>query len=353
MYKRKLFTTQILFLIALLFAIGVSGTSAQTTAFTYQGKLADSGTPQSTYQMRFELYDALTGGAQIGPTVTDPSVGAPQGVFTVSLDFGAAAFDGTDRFLEIAVKRNAGDPFTVLTPRQKINSVPYAIKSRSSDTATNALNFGGSDPAGFVRYDANGDVGIGAVSNGSKLTVAGVIETTAGGIKFPDTTIQATAGMATVTTNKTLTGSGTPASPLGVASPLLIRDLDNPARQPFRALTTVNNAILATVPAGKRLVIEFASGFVQINSFANVSGLPAIILNIKHAGTLVFLHEIPPQLTYSIVNGTVYVMSQPVRMYVDAGDELQVTFPSGSGLLAARVSVTGYFVDVPDLQRKF
>ena len=124
---------------------------AQTSEFTYQGKLTDSGTPQATYQMQFKLFNAVSGGSQVGFALTNPSVAVSSGVFTVSLDFGAAAFDGTDRFLEIAVKRNTSDPFTVLTPRQKITSAPYSIKSQSSDTSTNALNLGGTAANQFIQ----------------------------------------------------------------------------------------------------------------------------------------------------------------------------------------------------------
>ena len=322
---------------------------AQSTAFTFQGRLND-GTVAATgnVQLEIKLFDALAGGAQIGSTVNIPSVPLVNGVFSTELDFGATAFDGSARFLQIGV-RPAGttNPYTILSPRQHLSSVPYSIKSRSSDTATNALSLGGLDPTNFVRYDANGDVAIGTTSTGSKLTVGGVIETTKGGIKYPDATIQASAGLTAVATNPTLTGNGTSALPLGIGSPLMVRDLDNPARQPFRIITTVNNAILVNVPKGKRLVVEFISGFMQINSFSNVSGLPAILLKVNQSGTLVFQHEIAPQLVYSVTGGTVYIMSQELRMYVDAGDELQASFPSGSGLLANRVSVTGYFVDVP------
>ena len=38
----------------------------QTTEFTYQGKLTDSGTPQTTYLMQFKLFDAISNGAHIG-----------------------------------------------------------------------------------------------------------------------------------------------------------------------------------------------------------------------------------------------------------------------------------------------
>jgi len=46
----------------------------------------------------------------------------------------------------------------------------------------------------------SGNVGIGTTSPGQKLTVAGVIESTSGGIKFPDGTVQTTAVMSEVKT---------------------------------------------------------------------------------------------------------------------------------------------------------
>ena len=44
-----------------------------------------------------------------------------------------------------------------------------------------------------MRLTENGNVGIGTYTPGSKLTVAGTIESTTGGIKFPDGTVQTTA----------------------------------------------------------------------------------------------------------------------------------------------------------------
>ena len=76
-------------------------TSAQTTAFTYQGKLTDGMVAANgTYQMQFSLHSALSGpGNQVGATITNDSVSVVGGVFTVQLDFTAAnAFDGSARY---------------------------------------------------------------------------------------------------------------------------------------------------------------------------------------------------------------------------------------------------------------
>jgi hypothetical protein len=71
-----------------------------------------------------------------------------------------------------------------------------------------------------ITEDANGKIGIGTATPTSPLTVQGMIETTLGGYKFPDGTLQTTAGLASVFSNTTLTGNGTQASPLSVAVPL-------------------------------------------------------------------------------------------------------------------------------------
>jgi hypothetical protein len=68
--------------------------------------------------------------------------------------------------------------------------------------------------------DSAGRIGIGTTTPASKLSVRGMIETTLGGYKFPDGTVQTTAaegGLLSVAHNVTLTGNGTSASPLGIA----------------------------------------------------------------------------------------------------------------------------------------
>jgi len=82
---------------------------AQSSAFTYQGKLADGGNAASgQYDFQFQLFDALSGGTQQGSMQTVSNVAATAGIFTVQLDFGACptCFNGSPRFLEIAVEAN-------------------------------------------------------------------------------------------------------------------------------------------------------------------------------------------------------------------------------------------------------
>lgn len=75
-----------------------------------------------------------------------------------------------------------------------------------------------------IMEDSSGNIGIGTTLPTSPLTVKGIIEmlNAGSGIKFPDGTLQTTAGLATVSRDATLKGDGTQASPLGVGFPLIV-----------------------------------------------------------------------------------------------------------------------------------
>lgn len=113
---------------------------SQTTEFVYQGQLQNSGSPATgNYDFEFLLYDSLSGGTQVGATLTKTAAPVASGIFSVKLDFGDV-FPGANRFIEVHVRQTGGGAFTSLTPRQQLNSVPYAVKSLNAQNAVTAAN---------------------------------------------------------------------------------------------------------------------------------------------------------------------------------------------------------------------
>ena len=97
------------------------------TAFSYQSSLTVKGQPANgRYDFEFKLYDAATGGHQIGQTQTASDVEVDNGSFTVLLDFVLA---GQSDYLEVGVRPGgSSDSFTTLTPRQLVTlPAPEAV----------------------------------------------------------------------------------------------------------------------------------------------------------------------------------------------------------------------------------
>jgi hypothetical protein len=127
------------------------------TEFTYQGRLDRNDVPASTTcDFAFLLYDAAVGGSVVSIT-NALDVPIEDGLFTVTLDFGAV-FNGSSRWLEIQVLCDGDAQPTLLTPRQRITSVPYAVRSGFAEN-------GGSGSSQWI-------------SNGPDLTYSG------GGVGF-------------------------------------------------------------------------------------------------------------------------------------------------------------------------
>lgn len=132
---------------AALFALLMSGTLLSggglsqagpiSSAFTYQGRLSDGGDPaEGAYDFEFRLFDDAGGGAQIGPTVQHGHTDVVGGYFTVVLDFGKGAFNGEARWLEVAVAlSDVIAEMTVLSPRQEVTPVPYAIHLSNAESS--------------------------------------------------------------------------------------------------------------------------------------------------------------------------------------------------------------------------
>ncbi len=153
------------------------------TAFTYQGRLADAGTPASgSYDLQLVLMDAGAGGSQVGPLLTRDDVQVTSGLFTVSLDFGPV-FGTARRWLEVRVRPGASTgAYTALSPLQELTSAPQAIFS--AGTAWTGIV---GKPAGFaddVDNDSGGDItgvtaGAGLSGGGSSGAVTLTVDTAA------------------------------------------------------------------------------------------------------------------------------------------------------------------------------
>ena len=105
--------------------------AALGTAFTYQGQLKQGGNPvNGNCDFQFSLWNASSGGTQVGTTQTKSNVSVSNGLFTTSLDFGSI-FTGDARWLQIAVRCPAGSGlYTNLSPRQALTAAPYALGLR-------------------------------------------------------------------------------------------------------------------------------------------------------------------------------------------------------------------------------
>lgn len=95
---------------------------AQGSAFTYQGRLTDNAAPANgVYDLQFALYGAASGGSAVAGPLDVPAIPVSNGLFTVTLDFGSAVFDGSVRWLELGVRTNGSlGAYSLLTPRQEL-----------------------------------------------------------------------------------------------------------------------------------------------------------------------------------------------------------------------------------------
>jgi Chaperone of endosialidase len=117
-----------------------SSALAQGTAFVYQGRINDGGSPATgIYDLRFAVCDALTSGNVVAGPLTNSATGVTNGLFAVTLDFGGGVFTGSNRWVEIAARTNGAAAFTALAPRQPVQPVPYAIMANTASNLLGAL----------------------------------------------------------------------------------------------------------------------------------------------------------------------------------------------------------------------
>jgi hypothetical protein len=170
------------------------------SGFTYQGRLLDGGNPANgTYDLRFTLFDALTGGSQVGSPLTLSSQTVTNGLFTVTLDFGTTAFRGAARFMQIEVQHNGGG-FVLLAPRQPLTPAPYAMSLM---------------PGAVISATTNSNV-LTAVNNGAGVALKGT-GTGGSGVEGDSTSGIGVAGYTSSSTSGALAGLNFGSGP-GVAA---------------------------------------------------------------------------------------------------------------------------------------
>jgi hypothetical protein len=135
-------------------------------------------------------------------------------------------------------------------------------------------------------------------------------------------------------------------------SPVLVRDVDRPTEQPYQDTAEITipfdetggTGALNPVPAGKRLVVEYATARANLPA-GQMAKVTLVVGMIRY--------ELPfiPQGTFGFSPAlrTFLAGSEPVRLYVNAGETLSVATErsTGDGAAFVRVSISGHLVNVP------
>ena len=116
-------------LTALVAAARFAGGTPLDQTFTYQGQLRNAGQLVSgPVDLRITMWDSDTAGSQVGTANNFNAMQLTDGRFACGLNFGNAAFDGTNRWIQVEFRNPAGvGQYQTLSPRDKITATPYAL----------------------------------------------------------------------------------------------------------------------------------------------------------------------------------------------------------------------------------
>jgi hypothetical protein len=282
-------------LVAFSFIVGsFAVVLAQTSAVTYQGELKEAGiAAQGTYEMQFKLFDSVTGGSQVGSTVTNLSVPVSNGIFSVILDFGAQAFStGADRFLEIGLHKPSDPPgFTLLSPRQPMTSSPYSLRTVSASSADSLSAACVTCVTDSHINSVSGAKVTGTVANATNATtaanVSGVVGIANGGTgSSTKNFVDLSTNQLAIAGNKTFSGNvaigGTLTAALGQTATTVYGTGTVIPAAAFVLIPGLTQTI--TVPAGYQIYMS-ASGGIQTSS-ASATGFSRVDIVLVIDGSL-------------------------------------------------------------------
>ena len=149
---------------ALALAVALPGAQSLASPFTFQGFLEQSGTPiNGSANLAFRLFDAASGGNQLGSTVNANAYPVLDGVFTIDLNFAGVAFADANRWLQVDVN---GTP---MGPRIEVLPAPLASSTRGLQGRTVSA----AAPSNGQVLKWNGSVWAPAADNGGITYEAG------------------------------------------------------------------------------------------------------------------------------------------------------------------------------------
>lgn len=201
--------------------------AAINQTFNYQGYLLSKATnlPVETPQyMKFIIYNAATGGTALFTESRCP-IGVTKGRYDVEIGSMTSGGIPTTVFLstwgatvnqnlwlevQVSPGGSCGGAYEAMTPRMRLQASPFAFNSLYASTASAATTVFAADTIGALPTTTNGaitissnlfvmgGISVGSISPGQKLAVAGIVESSTGGFKFPDGSIQVEAAAVTM-----------------------------------------------------------------------------------------------------------------------------------------------------------
>jgi len=132
-----------------------------------------------------------------------------------------------------------------------------------------------------------------------------------------------------------------------------VQDIDNPARAPYGQFfetewTPIQTDVLVTtVPAGKRLVIEYISYLTSSHGTDEFAG-GFIRKGFYETNAAIVLEVHPPHASFNLGDSTQQDGSQMVKAYFDPGTEIWLrVFHTTNNMRALLLTLNGYYVNVP------
>ncbi len=187
-----------------------------TGTLTETGQLLVAGSPVTgSYDLQFQLFNAATGGTQVGTTQSLPAVPVADGVFYAEINFGAVI--GTPGlYLQTSYRKAGTTAYTTETPRKKLFESGYADYATEAGYAATAGSAGTASVSNSTKALLTKALSATAPAIGQVLTYNGALwepQTPA-----PDATYTAGAGLALAGRQFSILNGGVTASMLGAGS---------------------------------------------------------------------------------------------------------------------------------------